>query len=300
MHSRKPQVELRVPGKNEGRALTAFSSEDGDRRPFSPDLSPTDTYTNLSKSDPDKVIQSLRSDKQALKEALRTAIGKRDELGSRVQTLQTALAQETKKIQHLRLELSHSEKVISELSRELQERAVLQEQLQTEIEGFRNSKEQRRHRRGQSEMVGSELQHEVAKYGNFVGVKLGEVPELNALFRGRARSVSYFGEVIERGSYAQGFLTLLQFICDVLVFETHRRKGCTSPKDSFAFQSTPSSNPRSTEDSTDSSNKRQAPLFTAASRRFAKESRSAENSPRRRKVKERVPDLAEESFGAKQ
>lgn len=297
MRNRKPQVELRVPGKGDTRSLTAFASEDGDRRPFSPDLSPTDTYANLSKADPEQLIQSLRSDKQALKEALRTAIGKRDELGTKVQTLQSALALETKRVQHFRLELSHSEKVISELSRELQDRAALQQHLQAEVDSLR-MQDQRKHRRCQSEVAGQELQHEIGKYGNFAGAKLGEVPELQALFRGRARSVKYFGEVVERGNYAQGFLTLLQFICDVLVFETHRRKGSCSPKDSFAFQSTPSSNPRSTEESTDSS-KRQAPLFSLASRRFPKESRSAENSPRRRKGKDSTADLAEESFGAK-
>lgn len=297
MHSRKPQVELRVPGKGDTRSLTAFASEDGDRRPFSPDLSPKDTYVHLSKAEPEQLMQSLRSDKQALKEALRTAIGKRDELGGKVQSLQAALAVESKRVQHLRLELSHSEKVISELSREMQERAALQLQLQAEVDNFR-SQDQRRHRRCQSEVAGAELQHEIGKYGNFMGAKLGEVPELQALFRGRARSVRYFSEVLERGAYAQGFLTLLQFICDVLVFETHRRRGSPSPKDSFAFQSTPSSNPRSTEESTDSS-KRQAPLFSLAAKRFPKESRSAENSPRRRKAKDSALNLAEESFGAK-
>ena len=336
MHRKHP-IELRVPSKPE-RPLSDLSSFPSTARTevLSPEISPktADSYMPMSqKHDQDSVqalVNTLKSDKQALKDALRTAIGKRDELSLRLQSVQSSVSQEAKKTQMCEMELTHAQQVIAHLSRELEERSAKIEQmtgdrdmllreneaLKMELSQLRHHPDPKRstkHVRTASEVASlkpSDTLHEIGKYGNFIVAKLGQVPELQALFRGRAYNTRYFQDIIQKGAFAEGFLTMLQFISDILVFETHKRSANCSPKamdgGSFAFQTSRISSRHqsvdidsSSQQSSDSSSKpppipsiakitapqrTDSPLFLLAKnapRKFTKESRSAGNSPKR-------------------
>lgn len=171
------------------------------------------------------LVSALRSDKEALKAALKTAVTQRDELLGKLKS-----EEKTGGKRDLEQENAQLRKDVAELVRTAEDyRARLSsaksiEQRTKELEeevrklGSRHSK----HSRQPSGSL-SDLQ----RYAHFVVEKVKAVPELKNLFRGRIGSGRRYLRGVDEGLYQDCLLKMLQLMSDLLVFY-EEKKGMNS------------------------------------------------------------------------
>lgn len=194
-----------------------------------------------------ELVVSLREAKHALKTALKSALGKNDELYSRFVACAHSLKDETKRrkaaeeeLTRARTEavlvnkrLSHSQAEFDSLEQELQRVKSLREkpdnfertaELEASVHSLRRELESLREQLENQLQFSERTQLKITKYCSFISTKLNELPDYLELFKGRFPG-NFTAPIDE-----ESVLKLLQFIADLLIFEAENplldRKVC--------------------------------------------------------------------------
>jgi len=192
-------------------------------------------------------IADLKTDKEALKSALKAALLKRDELLERLESFKETARLHIEKrrqleIENLQLKRDNGELVrkAEAYRREVQKLASAREGEQLEvrelIEKAKGLEEVQRQRMDRSEYA---VDGDLQKYAQFMLEKLETQPELLSLFRGRVSTLRQFWASLQNGKYAECLLKCFQFVSDLLVYRSHneeKRSRVDSPSKSVSCQ----------------------------------------------------------------
>ena len=170
-------------------------------------------------------ISDLKSDKEALQSALKSALFKRDELIQRMENYEETSRIHLEKRRILERENAELRKDNADLlrkaemyRREIQKLTSSREEEQREMQDLLAKARNIESKRHPNE---SGLAGEILKYAQFMLEKLESEAEILTLFRGRVLSLRHFWSSLQEGRHSECLLETFQFVCDLLVYRSH-------------------------------------------------------------------------------
>ena len=181
-------------------------------------------------------LSALRTDKEALKAALKAAVSQRDELIEKLKNeskssgkkdLETENAQLKERIGEL-LRVTDDYKTRVSSTKSLEQRT---KELEEEVRKLR-----KRHHKHSRDVSGGLT--DMQRYAQFVVDKVKADAELVSLFRGRVGSTRHYLKSIDSGLYQDCLLQTLQAFSDILVFYEHRTATSSTGMQTLSDQGT--------------------------------------------------------------